>query len=56
MGTHKDEIPGHADHEKISEALEGIVHEVAWRSLIHNKEEGLCFFPVNCKEGQADLS
>ena len=55
VGTHKDKVPDAETHQKISNELQKLLSSsVAWRSLLENESEGLCFFPVDCTQGQAD--
>ena len=55
VGTHKDKVPNLPDHRYISQKIEDLLAtNIAWRSLLENSCEGLCFFPVDCTQGQAD--
>ena len=58
VGTHKDKVPDAETHRDISKELQKLLSSsVAWRSLLEYKTEDgkrLCFFPVDCTQGQAD--
>ena len=55
VGTHKDTVPDTETHRDISKTLDALLgRSVAWRSILENESEGLCFFPVDCTQGQAD--
>ena len=55
VGTHKDLVQDVGTHRDISKALETLLgRSVAWRSVLENESEGLCFFPVDCTKGQED--
>ena len=57
VGTHKDSVENKEIHQKISEDLRNLLRKsIAWQSVLENKIERLCFFPVNCKIGQGDPS
>ena len=49
VGTHNDTVSDAETHRNISETLKTLLgRSVAWRSLLENEGEGLCFFPVDC--------
>ena len=55
VGTHKDVVQDVGTHRDISKGLETLLgRSVAWRSVLENESEGLCFFPVDCTKGQED--
>ena len=57
VGTYKDKVSDFQDHRYISRTLDELLGKsVAWRSVIVNRMEGLCFFPIDCTQGQADTS
>ena len=57
VGTHKDSVPDALIHQDICKTLTNLlIKSVAWKSLLENDSEGLCFFPVDCSQGQADPS
>ena len=57
VGTHKDKVTDLNAHQTISNELEEIFGKsLAWRSVLENDAESLCFFPIDCTLGQGDTT
>ena len=55
VGTRKEKVFDPNDHTKISTTIDRLGYNMPRKSLLQNRDESLCFFPINCTMGQKDV-